>query len=268
VDRDTNPRFLLGKARRILLPFFIVSTLQYVVNTYTPNTNNQYDIANIWRIYLYPWAQFWYLQALFTIFIVVFFIEKSSLLKKLRYFIPITAIMISLVAILNRHHYSGTFSINGTLYIAPFFLLGMGINRFSKFFNDRIVVVISLLIIISGMALQQLYWYQVTDYNPGRRSLLILLMSCSAIIILFHFRRNVRFLSWLGFYSYAIYLFHVFGGAGSRILFTSLGLSSKPLLFISGMIFGLMIPILAEAIILRFAWLKFLLLGLRTKKKY
>lgn len=266
VQKSDGSTFLLGKARRIMLPFLTVSTLQFIVNTYAPNTNNNYDIADIWRIYLFPWAQFWYLQAMAIVFVIIYLLERSSILRKFLSWLMILAGSTVILMLLNKYHHSGFFSFWGVVYIFPFFLLGLGIKRFSDRLFEKKTIYLALFILLGGLTLQQLRWFELINYKAGRMSLITILMSMSAIFILFRTRRHYPSLAWLGFYSYSIYLFHVFGGSGSRILLTWIGIENKLILFIGCMLAAVILPVMIERIVLPLRWPRFLLLGLRLKK--
>lgn len=81
--------------------------------------------------------------------------------------------------------------------------------------------------------------------------------------LIFYIRKPNRFLAELGYYAYGIYLFHVFGTAGSRIISKWFGIHNLLPLFIIGLIFGLGIPILVELVLLKSAVLRRLFLGLK-----
>ena len=266
VNKSEGTGFLLGKARRILIPFLMVSTLQYVANTYAPATNNELLIANIWRIYLFPWAQFWYLQAIALVFMLIFLLEQTSILKSFTSWLGTLAITFTLLMIFDRNHYSGIFSIWGALYIFPFFILGLGIQRFQDILFRKSVLRVAGFIMIVGFLLQQLDWFRILDTGLERKSLITLVTSLSGIVVLFRFRRNIPILSRLGYYSYSIYLFHVFGGAGSRIILQWIGIENKGILFAGAMLMAILVAVIIERIVLPYSWPRFLILGMRLHK--
>ena len=265
VQLKYTKRFLGGKARRLILPFLTVSTLQYIANSIAPNTNNHYELQNIWEIYIFPWAQFWYLEAMCIIFLAIWAIESyTDLLKNFKKWIVLVVCSAAILVILNKDHHSGFLCFWGAVYIMPFFLFGIGINRFhEKLFNSW-TIIISFIILVIGLVIQQLGWFELINYKMGRRSILTILMGFTLLVLLFRYRYFIpRFLFRIGYYAYAIYLFHVFATSGLRIFLVSLGVENKLLLFISVLLCGLIIPIFFEKIILKYKWLRFSLLGLR-----
>ena len=67
----------------------------------------------------------------------------------------------------------------------------------------------------------------------------------------------------IGTYSYAIYLLHVFGSAGSRLAIGQFGISTPLAVFAISLAAGVALPIVAELIVDRNRWLRFLILGRR-----
>jgi glucans biosynthesis protein C len=70
-------------------------------------------------------------------------------------------------------------------------------------------------------------------------------------------------MAWLGNYAFDIYLFHVFGQAGSRIVLKALGVNNTLFLFIINLIFGLFIPIVMAKVLEKNSITKKYLLGLK-----
>ncbi len=98
----------------------------------------------------------------------------------------------------------------------------------------------------------------------GRFSIISLLTGISGTGLLFIFRRSEKLLAYLGSFAYSIYLFHVFGTAGSRIVLQKLGLADHDLMvFFVSLGFGLIVPIIIEKIFASINILRLLFLGLR-----
>jgi peptidoglycan/LPS O-acetylase OafA/YrhL len=168
--------------------------------------------------------------------------------------------------IFDRNHHSGFFSFWGTLYIFPFFLLGLGIQRFQHILFRKSVLRVAGFILMAGIILQQLDWFRILDTGLERKSLITLVTSLSGIVVLFRIRRNISILSRLGYYSYSIYLFHVFGGSGARIVLQWIGIENKGILFAGAMLTAILLALVIERIVLPYNWPRFLFLGLRLQK--
>lgn len=52
------------------------------MNVILPNVNNPADLISIWKIYFFGYGQFWFLQALFQVFIVIICLEIFNITTK------------------------------------------------------------------------------------------------------------------------------------------------------------------------------------------
>ncbi len=263
LQTDHIGRFLKGKSRRIMLPFFTVATVQYLMNALVPYVNNPVPLGNIWRIYIFSYGQFWFLQALFLVFLTLIALEYYKVISNLKGWAITTGIAVAALLLINQNYTINYFSFSRYLYLLPFFLLGLGLNRFKDQLFRKPVIFILFLTLIITVTIQQLEWFEVISTRSHRFSAISVFVGISGIWLIFHIRRPFKWLAELGYYSYGIYLFHVFGTAGSRIFAKLLGIENMVLLFSIGLIFGLGFPILAELVILRNAILRRLFLGLR-----
>jgi peptidoglycan/LPS O-acetylase OafA/YrhL len=150
----------------------------------------------------------------------------------------------------------------GMFYLMPFFIIGIGIGRFHSFMSNRIFISIMSLLFISGIIIQQLAWFAIIELPfHGKSSPLGLLVGMTGTIVLFRIHLSIRWLSYIGGFSYAIYLFHVFGTAGSRIFLNKFGVYNQAIIFVISLAAGIAIPIIIELIIDRFKITRFLFLG-------
>jgi fucose 4-O-acetylase-like acetyltransferase len=263
VTTQTISRFLSGKSRRILLPFVFVSTLQYFVNVFAPDVNNRAELSQIWRIYIYSYAQFWFLQALFLVFITVALLEAGNVFISFRgWLISLgTAILILIAA---APFVMTTFlSFTSYLYLLPFFLLGIGINRYSAKLFRRPNLVTIFVLMLAGIAIQQLNWFGMIELQDAKYGMLGTFIGLTGIFLIFFIRKSNRILAELGYYSYGIYLFHVFGTAGSRIVSRWIGIEGLLPLFLIGLLLGLGFPILLELLLMKSRIPRRLFLGLK-----
>lgn len=256
-------RFLQGKSRRILIPFISVATVQYLMNALVPNVNNPVPLGDIWKIYIFSYGQFWFLQALFLVFLTIVVLEYYKVLDTIKWWTISLAIAVVMLLVINQNYLINYFSFSRYLYLLPFFLLGLGLNRFKDQLFKKPIVLVLLATLVVSVTIQQLEWFEVISTHSHRFSAISVFVGLSGIWLIFHIRRPFRWLAELGYYSYGIYLFHVFGSAGSRIFAKMLGIDNMAMLFSIGLIFGLGFPILAELVILKSALLRRLFLGLR-----
>jgi glucans biosynthesis protein C len=255
-------KFLKGKARRIILPMVSVGTVHFLIQYFVPGTNAKFALSEIWKIYIFPYEHFWFLQSIFLIFVSIAILDHLKLMNTITNCIIIfliTALVRNLVPLFADNF----FSINGFFNLLPFFILGCGIQRFENIFSRNDIIRISLIAFIITVALQQLSWFSGTKLNYYEYKILSICLATAGIILLFYFRRNITFISSIGYYAFGIYLYHVFGSAGSRILLMKFGITKEIIMFSTGLIFGIGFPVLVELTLEKSKVLRRVFLGLR-----
>lgn len=254
--------FLKGKAGRILIPMIAVGVIQYLFRVYMPDINTTVELKNIWRILFFSFDQFWFLQAIFLVFIVVSVLDSNGFLNKFSNWLILCLFAFSLyifIPILD----TSFLSINGFLRLLPFFLLGCGLKRFDEQFVNKKFITTALVILIISISIQQLIWFIHFDIKSLPEKVLSSIIAVTGISILFKVKKENRLLARLGYYAFGIYLLHVFGTAGSRWALYKFGFSNEILTFSVGLITGLGIPILVELLIIPYKLPRKIFLGLK-----
>jgi len=254
--------FLRGKARRLLLPLATASTLFFL-------TWNALDgalvrrLPEIWRIYVFSYEIFWFLQAMALIFVGIAVLEGLGLLRR-----PVGVVVAAVTAYLLATQFEAvTFlSIGGALYLAPYFLLGLAARRF-KPMDVRGVPWVVAAILICAFALHA--WKVLTlphAQSVGRVHLLSPLVGGGASLLLLRYIPNdwpsSGWLARIGDSSFAIFLFHIFFAAGSRLALTRLGVTDLAALVVVGMALAIAGPMALEALLKRHAVTRRVFLGL------
>jgi hypothetical protein len=227
-----------GKFRRLLVPMLVVGTVFIATKSIVPGTNaTSFD----WRyLHIISVGHYWFIEALFTIFIGVAVLEKFAFLANKTKFsiVFILSCLLFLSGFEIRY-----FALNGVMYLLPFFLLGVATERFSLMTVIKpslgylllIGVFISLYLILSDFITLQ-----------DKRSfdgLVIGSIFCCAILAI---NLKINVLAKIGVFSYTIYLYHVFFTAGTRIFLNKLGLTDINIVFVLSLLAGVFLPILVE----------------------
>ncbi len=245
--------FLKVKARRLLIPVLVVGGMFALVQMAIPGTNKTVPSWHYF-VLLKPYAHFWFAESLFIIYLIVIPLEILKLWERKRYII-ITFILASLLYISEVK--ITWFSISGAIYLFPYFIIGMFVCRFSivnewhRFWGYLLILAISILLatLINTelMSLKRMFF-----------PLIIGLSGCLGLLIT---RIKVILLAAIGQYSYAIYLYHVFFTAGIRIVLNKLGIDNQLILFNSGLVIGILGPVIIYLLFSPVSFLRVVFLG-------
>lgn len=248
------PTFLKGKARRLLIPMLIVGTAFAIIQSLVPGASNK--VENWWLLHIVPVQHFWFVEALFWVFIFIIPFELKRLFDN-KIFVAIVICFFILLAL--QQPYTKYFGFKGFIYLAPFFLFGVSMVRF----EFRTLSVLQSLL---GFTLLMLTVYFFVNDVDGR-SFVGCITGMFGCYFLLGLKLEVRWLAKIGIYSYSIYIFHVFFTAGSRIILKRLPEFYIEVDFLIGLILGLVGPIIVYFIAKQIPLGRLLLLGEKGKKK-
>ena len=248
--KSDAPGFIKGKMRRLLLPMLTVGSIFALMQNATPGANQR--ITDWWLLHIVPVAHFWFLEALFIVFLLVVAMEHWRLLDSPQRFAGVWTV--SVLAFLFVHA-TAYFAVSGAVYLMPFFLAGLACKRFD------LHAVPARWLAAAVLALAALWLAALPQSLDQGLSLPGLLAGLSAAFLLLRSGWRWRALAYVGSFSFAIYLMHVFFTAGSRMAFTRLGVANLYVLLVLGTLLGIAGPMLAALLIGRSARLKLWLLG-------
>ncbi|MFJ2687601.1 acyltransferase family protein [Pseudomonas sp. NPDC087342] len=258
------PAYVAGKVRRLIVPLFCVGVPFSVLQAVGPGVNKDVSVIDALLSFYVPVNHFWFLQAVFIIFMFVGLLEWRGLLQTVtrQYLLLAFAAAVFLLP----PFAVDAFGINGAVYLLPFFVLGMiGHEKVSEIRQTFRVIGPLVFVLISLVLLY------VATVDRGlivdRRSLVGLLVGCVSCVALLSSNLQARWLIWLGGYSYGIFLFHVLFAATSRSVLGRLGVSDDSVLVLSGVTCGLLGPVLLSSIFSRFNFTSVLFLGERAARK-
>jgi len=218
VARGDSNRFLTGKARRLLIPMVVV-----VVVTLALRALSEPDGLEIWGVVkalpesiLWRFEHLWFVQSIFLVFVVVTALELNGQLANRTRWAAITGA----AAAGAMFPISVTFfSLDGALYLLPFFLLGLGLNRFYGGTVPSSLLATAGVVTVVGLTLQQVALAGWLDLDVDRASPLGIMVGLATATLLLAFRQPVGVLAKLGGFSYTVYLYHLIGMAiASRLL--------------------------------------------------
>lgn len=233
--------FLRGKAYRIGIPLIVVSLLFFISQSLIPNTSESPELENFFSIFIYGYAHFWFLQAILVIFLIIAILEKTNITTQYQRTLWILIGALVIPPLLPQA--TGLFSVDRAIELFPFFLLGLCICRFPGELRRRrslrLIPVVSVLLIV----IHQAYLLDIISLPSNLVNAVGVALGLCAIYTLITYRFYLRPLRFFGQYAYEVYLFHVFGTAGARIVLNKLGVYTPAPVFTLGLAAGLLLPI-------------------------
>lgn len=256
--------FAAGKLKRLAIPAAFAITCFWAMNTVF---GGGYAVppGQVYEIWLFAYAHFWFIQAILILFLIAAAVDvalsRRPLLAAGLMLTVSVALFLSPLAAETR-----VLSLGQMIYIAPFFVFGILLNRLPGALPGRIAPVIAL------VALGMFGWH-VMDVlaDPGaaleRRALTSLVAGAviSAALILYRF--PVAPLAWAGRYSFTIYLYHFFPILILQRVWEMAGVRPAWIGFAVGMAAGVFLPVLLHWIAVKLGWIvPRLVLGIEGRK--
>lgn len=245
--------FMAGKARRLLVPMLFVGTIFALLQSMVPGSNAA--VHRWYLLHIEPVAHFWYLESLLWVFVGVALLEKWGRLARPWWFAAWFVCVVALYLSIGGPRMLG---IEGAIYLAPYFLWGLALSRFdvrALAMNNGVMFVILIVAVIA------MFRMGVPMPNPDRRTAEMLMAGlCLCVLVL---RMPLKGAWWakVGASSYAIYLFHVFFTAASRIATEKMAMSWLPLQIALGGLLGVVGPMWIEKWATQSRLTGFLMLG-------
>ena len=227
-------RFLKGKFRRLLVPLLIVGTVFALLQSVTPGANSA--VENWWLLHIRPVGHYWFLESIFIVFLIVAALDRLRLLATPGRF---ACVWLVAAIIFRFNDLPNVLGLTGAFYLLPFFLFGLACQRFAELGNKQIVIGV-----VVGLCAYAVYLLGQSGL-PQSNSIGALLLGVASCFLLLRAGFESRWLAAVGLFSFGIYLFHVVFTAASRIALTAVGLESEALLFSSGLLAGIIGPIVS-----------------------
>lgn len=254
-------QFIKTKLRTILYPYFLWGIIQVTLQLiFSPYVNGRIDLYNYLDLLYLPREieQFWYLYALFNVTILYVLLKYGLGLKPV-YHLILGLAMFLLSAYFYRHNIIIGF-VSDVLHYYIFIALGDVLSKYIRDKkNSRIFESWPLfLLLILPFVVSQLYFlyaniqypgtkYQYVEYFDPLIFLPVAIIGCVFVIsVSFILQKysNAKWLEILGRHSLYIYVAHVIVAAGLRTILTRVfSITSVPILLVSGITVGLIVPV-------------------------
>lgn len=238
-------RTLGSKVDTIIYPYILWSLLQggveVVLSSYT---NGNVSVGDVLSLFTSPRAQFWFLYALFLVFLTSLLVMRLAGARALP-----ALFIVSIVLYLSSLKFD--FVVDFVLENLVFFLVGAVFQQTKLIrFNSTIILCVILLIAMVGQ-----YSFHSFGYTYLDRGVLLLTLSVVSILAVVSLsdwlsRFNLSLMTYIGASSMAIYLMHILAGSGLRVMLSQiLGIDSLFLHLLLGTLFGVLLPLFALKII-------------------
>ncbi|MDA9004039.1 acyltransferase, partial [bacterium] len=234
----------------VFYPYLIWSILQGSIEAFLSNyTNGNVSFSEVFTLLWAPRAQFWFLYALFFIFIVC--VAVYSLVPK-RFSVVVFALTVLLYVL---------------PIVLPDILIGHYLSQNLVFFMFGIIftMYINTDCLSSGWWLSGLLLafaggqWLFHDYlsliysDRGPETLLLALASILFVVAcsIYLAKRRYRLLTFIGASSMGIYLMHILASSGVRVVLNKLGVSTYSMHLMLGCFVGILAPLIVIMIINR-----------------
>jgi len=235
--------FATKKLRRLGLPLLTLTTIYYLLTFVAGDVNGKVPLVDAWRIYVFPYVHLWFLQGIALIFAALVVLERVGALATFPRFAATLVCAMAAGATIGGLTYESLFSYENAIYLLPFFLLGLGANRFRQVLLRPAVAWACTLAFVIAAAFHFNLVLQIGAVTP---KLIVLVIGFSGVLSLIYFTPRWAPLERLGAYSYTIYLLHPFAVAPSRKILQALNLDPAAVLFGVGLMAGILAPIVFE----------------------
>jgi len=243
---------IINKVDTIIYPFIVWSLLQGTFEVVLSNyTNGQVTLTEVLSLFWMPRAQFWFLYALFLVFVVCAFLYARA---DRRYFLPLVMLFGALFV------FQQELTVNNmTRFIlgnTVFFALGVWFNEVKAFFLARYT---QLTLFFGALFVIGQYLFHITfGLNYKDAGLPVLALATLSIFFMIALSMwlgqfRVNWFLFIGASSMTIYLMHILAGSGVRVILSKfMGIDSIAAHLVLGTLVGIAAPLVAQVVISRY----------------
>lgn len=262
-------KFVKKKFINLGVPYVIFYVSYVLINMiFSSSVNSQKGIQDILNIVTNPMPPFWFLYALFFIFLVIPILERIFKNNK-----NIIILILFLLHIINIYLKTGIYAIDIVAEYAVYFYFGAYLSdKLKSSYKNKNVII--LLVVFLMLAL--LYCRVVLNniINNIITMLFKFLLAFMGIILNIQLFKNIssymkkyKAFYFLSKYTFPIYLMHTIFSAGIRIVLLKLNFNNFYIHFILGLVIGMIGPIIVARFLEIFKYGNIVLYPLKTIKK-
>ena len=257
--KKTKWGFILHKLMNLGIPYVTFSVVYVLINSLVGTVNTGFKVSDILYIWKTPVAQYWFLYALFFLFVI--WTALSGILKNWQ--IAVLTILIG--------YLSPILGISlGCMEVVFYSSLAFGIGTFVNFKKlSDIPIWAKWLVVFLHIVIGVLFILVNKIETAFVKEFMILLGIYSSIMFISMLQKNkivARFLDFVNKYSFQIYLLHTIFTAGIRIIMLRVNINSWVIHVVVGTICGLVFSVLTAQIAKKTRVLDFFFFPTKTCK--
>lgn len=239
--KKTKIKFIKHKLLNLGVPYIVFSTIYILINSFVGSANTKSSVSDVFTIWKTPVAQYWFLYALFFLFLI--WTVLSDTLKNWQ----ITLVIVAF------GYLAPMFDVKlGCFEVVFFSALAFGLGTFTKIsFIEKLPSIVKILVcvlhIVAGAFLIRFDLIETTVI----KELIMIFGICSSIAFISMITKVkivARFLDFLNKYSLQIYLLHTIFTAGIRIVLMRLNINQWYIHLVVGCVCGLVFSVIAAII--------------------
>lgn len=257
--------FLIGKARRLLVPFVVVGSLYAGLSAVRDGDWTGLLPHVVLGQLVWYFDPLWFLQALLLCFVLIVTLEWCGWLETPKQLAAVFGVAAT-TFVITEYHSNVLFAANRMIYLFPFFLLGLWCIRFPEFLTRRSVRFALWAGAIGCLSLVQLVLLGIVELPLDKMGWLGLATGVSTCAALLASRWQWLPLALLGQFSFAVYLYHRFGIKLADWALDLTGTSGSTVVLVGACVGGIALPVAVDLIARRFDLGRVLLLGLRPRR--
>ena len=258
--KKTKTSFVLHKLLNLGIPYLVFSAVYIFINSFVGEVNTQSSLVDILYLWKTPVAQYWFLYALFFLFVI--WTCFSGILKNWQ-----TTILIVAIGYIVPLFGLGLGSFDIVFYSA----LAFGIGTFVDFSRlAKLPVWAKCLVVAAHLAVGVALVIFGRIESAGFKEFMILFGIYSSIMFISmiqDFKPISKFLLFINKYSFQIYLLHTIFTAGIRIVLIRVNVTQWWIHVIVGTVCGIVFSVLAAVIAKKTKYLDFFFFPAKTLKK-
>lgn len=252
------------KARRLLIPLGTVGSLFWA-----SQAGLGMEVPGYLEIFYLPYAHFWYLKATFLMMAAFYALTYAVGNRDIAVAVALLLLGAG-VWVFTPGWTPNVFSTYNAVFLAPFFMAGYLCARpdglaglFGRIGDARALGPVAIGLGTGLIGLEYALGPGGVELGSTLRKAVTVAVGLSGCLLLFAWRPVWRPLVLIGTWSYAIFLFHVFFTAATRMVLVRVYPDLPVLLdFALGMTAGLLGPILLAQVLLRRRWTALAFLGI------